>query len=96
MPILIVVHCDIQMNKVGLVGELGDVQPTSEPVGIRPSSCPWVDGPFSDEGERAFMEPELLRPSAEIAQPYATCTIHGILLHLEYRSERGGRRGHQC
>lgn len=46
-------------------------------------------GPFSEEGERAFMEPDLLRPWADTAQSYATCCgVAGLLLHSKSRSER--------
>lgn len=43
------------------------------------------------------MEPDLLGPWADTAQPYATyCTVDGLLLHRESKSERGGRRGSEC
>lgn len=49
------------------------------------------------EGKRVFMKPDLLRPWAETAQPYATCwTVDGILLQREFRSDRGGGRGSEC
>ena len=49
--------------------------------------------PFSEEGKRVFMEPDLPRPWADTVKPYATCwTVDGISLHPESRSERGGGR----
>lgn len=50
-------------------------------------------GPFCWGGERAFMEPDRLRPRADTVQPYATCRL---LLHRGSESETARGEGWWC
>lgn len=68
-------------------------------TGMRQGALWWEFriGSLFEEGKRAFMEPDLPRPWADTAQPYATCwTVDGVLLQPGLWSERGGGRGNEC